>query len=127
MIFEIFSSVHAACTDPNDPIGCFTPPSFIIPGIDPASGLPIGVISFFNSVLRLIFAGAGILVFLNLIFAGFGFINAGGDPKNITKAWDKIWQSLLGLIIIVCSFLIAAIIGLLIFKDPTAILNPKIK
>lgn len=126
MTLHVISTVFAACV-PNDPIGCITPPSFITPGIDPVSGLPIGLIAFFNSFLRLLFAIAGLYGFINLIIAGYGFMSAGGDPKNITKAWDRIWQSLLGLIIIVCSFLIAAIIGLLIFKDPTAILNPKIK
>lgn len=124
MITFVYTLLAAVC----DPvIGCITPPDFIKPGVDPVSGLPNGLIAFMNALLKLIFAGAGIWAFFNLIFAGFGFMNAGGDPKNISKSWDKIWQSFLGLLIIVSSFLIAAIMGLLLFKDPTAILQPKIK
>lgn len=118
-------TILADCTDPADPIGCISPPSYITPGVD-ASGFPIGVMTLLNSLLKLVFVVAGLWAFLNLIIAGFGFMNAGGDAKMVTKAWDRIWQSLLGLLIIVVSFLIAAIVGMLLFKDPTAILQPKL-
>lgn len=109
-----------------DPIGRIQPPNST-PGIDPTTGELIGVLSLLNSILKLFFIAAGIWVFFNFILAGFGFINAGGDPKAISKAWEKIWRSLVGLLIIVASFLIAAVIGILFFKDPSAILNPKLK
>lgn len=108
-----------------DPIGQITP--FVpITGITP-EGTPVGLITLLNAVLRIIFAVAGIWAFLNIIIAGFGFISAGGDPKKVTAAWTRIWQSLLGLLIIVTSFILAAILGLLFFKDATYILNPKFK
>lgn len=88
---------------------------------------PGGLINFLNVVLRLIFVIAGLFAFFNFIIAGFQFISAGGDPKAINNAWNKIWQSLLGLLIIVGSFVLAAIFGWLIYGDPTAILQPKIK
>lgn len=114
--------------DPINPIGKITPPPFInLPGIDPASGQLTGPVVLLNSLLKLVFIVAGLWAFLNLILAGFGFISAGGDPKNVTKAWEKIWQTLIGLLIIVASFLLAAIFGMLLFKDPTAILQPKLK
>jgi len=69
---------------------------------------------------------AGIYAFFNIIIAGYGFLGAGGDAKKIQQAWDKIWQSALGLVIVAGSFVLAAILGWLIFKDPTAILKPKI-
>ena len=112
---------------PTDPIGKITPPPFInLSGITTGGDLP-GPVSLLNSLLKLIFIVAGLWAFLNLILAGFGFVSAGGDPKNVTKAWDKIWQTLVGLLIIVASFLLAAIFGMLLFKDPTAILQPKLK
>ena len=123
---SIIHTVLADCTNPADPIGCISPPSYITPGVDPTSGLPIGVMTLSNSLLKLVFIVAGLWAFLNLIVAGFGFMNAGGDAKMVTKAWNRIWQSLLGLLIIVVSFVIAAIIGMLLFKDPTAILQPKL-
>lgn len=85
-----------------------------------------GLISFLNNILRLIFVIAGLYGLFNLIIAGFGFMTAGGDSKSIEKSWSKIWQSLLGLILIVSSFLLAVILGYILFKDPGAILNPKI-
>ncbi len=54
------------------------------------------------------------------------FLNEEQDPKAVEKAWTRIWQTLLGLFIIVSSFLIAAVIGVVLFKDPSAILNPKL-
>lgn len=85
-----------------------------------------GPISLLTNILRLVFVAAGILAFLNLIVAGFQFMTAGGDSKAIEKAWGRIWQSLIGLIIIVGSFALAALFGQLLFNDPGFILNPKI-
>ena len=89
-------------------------------------GVFSGLVPFLNNILRLVFVIAGLFAFFNLIIAGFGFMSAGGDPKGIEKAWSKIWQSLIGLLIIVGSFLLAAIFGQLLFGSPTAILQPVI-
>jgi hypothetical protein len=108
-----------------DPIGMISPPANIPSAID-SSGKLIGIIAFMNILLRIVFIVAGLFAFLNIVLAGFGFLSAGGDPKMVARAWEKIYQSLLGIVIIVISFLFAAIIGILVFKDPTAILQPKI-
>lgn len=116
-------TVFAAAAD--DVIGKISPPPFInLPGINTTTGQLTGPISLLNSLLKLVFIVAGLWAFLNLILAGFAFISAGGEPKNVTKAWDKIWQTLVGLLIIVASFLLAAIFGMLFFQSPTAILQP---
>ncbi len=93
------------------------------PAIDPEGKLT-GVITLLNSILKLVFIFGGLWTFFNFVFAGYGFLSAGGDSKNISKAWDRIWQSFVGLLLIVGSFLFAAIVGLLLFKDATAILQP---
>jgi hypothetical protein len=85
-----------------------------------------GIIVFLTNILRLVFVAAGIFAFVNLILAGFQFIGAGGDPKAISAAWAKIWQSLLGLILVVGSFALAALFGYLLFGDAGFILNPSI-
>ncbi len=89
-------------------------------------GINGGLILFLSNVLRLVFVGAGMFAFLNFIIAGFQFMTAGGDSKAVTKAWDRIWQSLTGLVIVVGSFALAALFGYLIFGDAGFILNPKI-
>ena len=90
------------------------------------TGDPSGLIILFNNILRLLIVGAGIYALLNFILAGYAFMSAGGDPKLIDKAWAKIWQSLVGLLIIAISFALAALLGQILFGSPTAILNPKI-
>lgn len=89
-------------------------------------GVNAGLIPFFTNILRLMFVGAGIYALLNLFIAGFQYMSAGGDTKQLTAAWARIWQTLLGLVIIVGSFALAALFGYLIFGDAGYILNPVI-
>ena len=93
--------------------------------IAPEGGKP-GLVGLLNNIIRLIFILAGLFAFFQLILAGFGFISAGGNPESVDKAWSKIWQALVGLLIVIISFLIAMLMGELLFGNPQAILNPKI-
>jgi len=83
-----------------------------------------GLILFFTNILRVIFAVAGIYAFINFILAGFQYLGAAGDTKALTAAWNRIWNSLLGLIIVVGSFALAALFSQLIFGRADYILNP---
>jgi len=85
-----------------------------------------GLILFLTNILRLVFVAAGLFAFINLILAGFQFMSAGGDTKATEKAFGKIWQSLLGLVIVVGSFALAALFGYLLFGNAGFILNPTI-
>lgn len=87
-------------------------------------GMAIG--QLINTLLRVMIVGAGVYALINLVLAGYAFLSAGGDPKAITAAWAKIWQTMLGLAVAAGSFVLAAIFGQLIFGDPTFILNPRI-
>jgi len=89
---------------------------------DVGSGLPL----FISNVLKVIFIGAGIFAFLNLIFAGFLYMNAGGDKQKIEKATMSINMSLLGLVVMVAAGVITGIISFLLFGSATAILKPTI-
>jgi hypothetical protein len=93
------------------------------PGYEPAAA---GLILFLNALIKLLIVGGGVYALLNIILAGYGFLGAGDDPKKMGAAWAKIWQSLLGLLFIAGSFLLAAIFGYLIFGDTLAILRPTI-
>lgn len=83
-----------------------------------------GLILFFTNILRLTFVVAGIYAFINFIIAGYQYMTAGGDSKSLMAAWARIWQSLVGMVIVVGSFALAALLGQLLFGDPTAILSP---
>jgi hypothetical protein len=85
-----------------------------------------GLVLFFSNVLRLVFVAAGIFAFINFIIAGYEYMTAGGDSKMLSNAWSRIWQSLVGLIIVVGSFAAAALMGQLFFGNWNAILSPSI-
>lgn len=85
-----------------------------------------GIIGLLSNLLRVVFVVAGLYALFNLIIAGFVYMTAAGDAKQLASAWARIWQTFLGLVIIVGSFAIAAVLGYLFFQDPTYILNPKI-
>lgn len=85
-----------------------------------------GLIVILNNLTKFIIVVAGLYTFWNLIAAGYGFMSAGEDAKAIGRAWAKFWQSLLGLLLVAGSFVMAAIFGWLIFKDPSALLVPKL-
>lgn len=91
-----------------------------------AGAAAFGLIGFVSSLVKLLIVIAGLYAFINLILAGFAFMSAGGDPKAVEKAWGKIWQSIIGLVIIASSFLIIALVGWILFKDPGFILRPRI-
>ena len=104
----------------DNPLGCITPP--VAQLTDPTSGL----IPLFNNIVKLAMICAGIYAFINIILAGYSFLGASGDAKKVEQAWAKIWQSLIGVLFVVGSLVLAAIFGWIFFKDPTVILNPKI-
>ena len=85
-----------------------------------------GVTLLLSNILRFVFVAAGIYALFNIIIAGYQYMTAAGDSKALSAAWARIWQTLLGLIIIVGSFALAAIIGYLFFGDAGYILNPTI-
>ncbi|MEK7521337.1 MAG: hypothetical protein AAB599_00845 [Patescibacteria group bacterium] len=85
-----------------------------------------GLGNLIGAVLQLLVVIAGIWALFNFILAGYQFIQAGGDSKAVSAAWARIWQSLVGIVIVAASFLFAAIIGQIFFGSPTAILSPKL-
>ncbi len=85
-----------------------------------------GIGNFLNLIFKVMVVGAGIFVLFNLLTAGYAFMSAGDDPKKVAGAWQKIWQSLLGLAFTAGAFVLAAIFGQLIFGRADFILNPTI-
>src|SRR3989344_3184316 len=85
-----------------------------------------GLVGFLSNVLRFIAIAGGMWALFNMVLAGFQYISSGHDPKQTAVAWQKIYMSLIGLVIIVASYALAAILGFLLFGNATAILNPQI-
>ncbi len=85
-----------------------------------------GLIQFLSNLMRLATIIGGIWVMYNFIMAGFIFLSKSGDSAAFTQASEKITMSVVGLMIIAISYTIVGLISLIIFKDATYIINPKI-
>ena len=81
---------------------------------------------FISNILRLFFVVAGVYAFINIIIGGFQFISSGGDSKAVSAAWNRIWQSLFGLVIVVGSFALITLASYIIFGKAAFILNPQL-
>lgn len=80
-----------------------------IPNLSPFDNLA-GLI---NVLISLAFFVAGLLFLFNLITAGIQWISAGGDPKALTSARARITNAVIGLLIVVAAYAIAAIAGVI--------------
>ena len=108
------------------PFGPITAP----PGVEKyagSGGEAPGLITFLSNIVKLLIIIGGIYALINIVLAGYGFLSAGDDPKKIQAATGKIWQSLIGLLIMAGSFLLAALFGWILFQDPRFILWPQIQ
>lgn len=100
-------------------IGNIDPP----PGVTEYGGFDPGIRNFISNIVQLVIIFAGVYAFINILLAGYSFISAGDDPKKIQAAWAKIWQTLLGLVIVAGAFVIAALVGKVLFNDYNALLQ----
>lgn len=88
-------------------------------------GQGAGLVILGNNLIKLALVVGGIYAFVNIILAGYIFLSS-TESKDFAKAWAKIWQSMLGLLIMAGSFVLAAIFGWIIFGDPTMLISPKL-
>lgn len=79
-----------------------------------------------TNIVRLVTIAAGLWSFVNLLIGGFTYITANAEAEKLVQAWAKIWQSLIGMVIIVGAFALTGIISKLLFGSYTTILNPVI-
>lgn len=68
-----------------------------------------GLFLFMSNIFKLAGTIGGLFLVFKLVIAGFDYLTADGDAKKTSLAWAKIWQSLLGLIIIASAFVIAGV------------------
>jgi hypothetical protein len=104
--------------------GTIKPPDQLVGKYDTAT--PQGLFTFLNNIMKLMIYGAGLFALINFILAGYGFLSANGDSQKVEQAFAKIWQSLIGLLIAAGAFILAGVIGLIVFGDASAILQPKL-
>ena len=72
-----------------------------------------------SAILPFVFTGAGIALFIYLLFGGFQFLTSGGDPKAVEGAKSKITNALIGFAIIFIAFLLIKVLeGVLGIPSP---------
>lgn len=85
-----------------------------------------GPLNLLSNTFQLLAVVAGIYALINMIMAGFKFISSNGDSSKVEEAQKQMYMSLMGLIVIVISFSVAAILGKLLFGNPSFIFKPVI-
>ena len=73
----------------------------------------------FGNVVRAALGFAGIVLFVLLLVGGFKYITSGGDPKATEGAQKTITYAILGLILILASYLILVLIKTITGVDVT--------
>lgn len=86
----------------------------------------VGILIFFSRMLQLFTAIAGLAVFANFLYSAYIFISKAGDSKAFSEVQERLTFSVIGIVIIVAIYIIAAIIGLIFFGDAGFILQPNI-
>jgi len=83
-----------------------------------------GLILLLNNILKIIIFASGLVAMVNFLVSGIQLIGSSGNPDYVKQASNRIWYSLLGLLIVAGSLAVAAVIGLIFFGDAKAIIIP---
>ncbi len=112
---QIIKIAHA--TDPI--VGTISIPNGVPSQVGKTGDFVSGIVRFFMVV-------AGIFTLWQFLSGGFQFISSGGDKNKISEATQKITMSIIGLVVMTASFIIIAIISMLLFGNAMEILSPSI-
>ncbi|HAV15527.1 MAG TPA: hypothetical protein DCX25_04315 [Candidatus Pacebacteria bacterium] len=92
-----------------------------------AYGTSGGLIVFISNMLTLIVLSGGLFALFNIITAGYLYLTGSGDAKAHEKVLSKLNMSLLGIVLMIMAPAIMAVMGWVLFKDPTFFLKPQLK
>ncbi len=84
------------------------------------------LIFFLSRMIRLITVVVGLWVIVNITIAAFHYISGSGSAEAHAKVRNLLTMSVAGLLLIIASYTIGGILGLIFFGDATYILNPTI-
>ncbi len=100
-------SVMAVC-DPNSPFGCVEPPA----NPNAFNGDPVQQTgSFLTLVTRVVLTGGALTCLIYLMWGGFDWITSGGEKEKIMAAQRKITYAIIGIIFLMLSFGIFALVA----------------
>lgn len=64
------------------------------------------IVPLFENLVKGVLALSGVALFVMLVIGGFNFLLSGGDPKKLEAARGTLTNAVIGLVVIVLSFLI---------------------
>ncbi len=67
-----------------------------------------------NVIIPLLLLGAAFLFLIMGFVSGFNILTGGDNPDKIKKAQQSLGFSVLGIIIVICSFLVVKILGIVL-------------
>lgn len=91
-----------------------------------ASGEDIGILYFISNLITIFTVILGVWTLFNVVLAGYTYMSSSGDSKAHEQVRTQITNSVIGLILIVMTYTIGGLIGLIFFGDAGFILNPKL-
>jgi len=100
------------------------------PGVDlyqKASGVDIGIIFFISMLIKFAVIVLGIWAAFNFFLAAYTYLNSKGDPANHEKVTKAITNTVMGLVMLMSIYIIAAIFSLIFFGDAGYILSPTLE
>lgn len=92
-----------------------------------SEGESIGIIMFISNLIRVFAIVAGIWAMFNLLMGGYTLITSMSDAGAMEKVKNNITMTVVGLAIIAGAYIIAAVIGAVMFGDPNFILRPQLQ
>ena len=75
------------------------------------------IATLLNVVLPLLTTGAGLIFLVMALFGGFNLLTHGDNPEAVKKAYGTISYAILGLLIVIGSFVAVIIIGSMLNVD----------
>lgn len=79
--------------------------------------------SYFVNIWNTIISIGGLAVIIMFLWGALEWITAGGDSSKIEKARNRIMQAIIGLIILVSSFVILGFVSQIFFGEDFSLLN----
>jgi len=71
----------------------------------------IGVVNAVSSIVGIMTTAASIWFLLQVLFGGYEWMSAGGDAKKIESARSRITNAFIGIVIVVGSWSLLAVVG----------------
>jgi hypothetical protein len=65
----------------------------------------------FQNIIIALISLSGVALFLMLIMGGYNFLFSGGDQKKLEKARGTITSAIMGMVVLVCAYLVLKAIG----------------